>query len=65
MRIAQLVGEDGAAVVMLSFFYLLPESTEELSGMEAAKMITTKAHAKKVVEAMCKNLNHYPEKPAD
>jgi hypothetical protein len=64
MRITQRA-DDESAILLMAFFHTLPEPTPELFGMEVAKLATSRSHARKMVDAMCRNLDYYPERSAE
>lgn len=48
-----------APVAMLRFLAIVPPNTM----MEVARIHTTTDHLKKIIDVLCKNLDHYPTKP--
>lgn len=64
MRLTRRKGED-IDVVMFSFAHIFPEPSGDLAGAEFAKVITSAAQTRKMIDAMCLAMDYFPIKPAE
>jgi len=65
MRVTRRTGDDGHQTATFSFAQVLPDldPEQEFGGAEIARLVTTAGHMRKMIDAMCKNANYYPERP--